>query len=118
MPNNVPVAATPSAAGPSSPSVGNRDVFLSLSSALTGFSPTELQGTGNAEPLLDFLWSLLGGEICGELLTIAAAALVHVDESERDQAIRTTLWMSPKHGPIVQNVSNTLLRPTAFSPMR
>jgi hypothetical protein len=97
-----PVAATPSAAGPSSPSVGDREVFLTLSSALTGFSPIELQGTGNPEPLLDFLWKIIGPEICTELLTVAAAALANSDESERDQAIHTTLWTSPKLGPIVQ----------------
>jgi hypothetical protein len=97
-----PVAAPPSAAGPSTPTAGDREVFLTLSSVLTGFSPLELRGTGNAEPLLDFLWTLLGPDICGELLTSAAAALAPIDEAERERAIRATLWTSPKLGPVVQ----------------
>jgi len=95
----------PGAASPlpdRAPGAVDRDVFLRLSSALTGFSPIELQGTGNSGPFLDHLWRIVGPEICGEILTAAAGALANMDDSTREQAIRATLWTSPKLGPVVQ----------------
>lgn len=78
----------------------DRDTFLQFSAVLTGYTATDLEGTGLVSPFLDALNNILGADIAGELLQAASTALGSADQ---DAAIQE-LWHSPKLGPVVQNL--------------
>jgi hypothetical protein len=84
------------------PAPRDRASFVALSSALTGFAPIDLEGTGNIDTHLAFVWNVIGPAICTELLKAAQVALSHADETDRHQAITTTIWNSPRIGPVAQ----------------
>jgi hypothetical protein len=87
---------------PAQPTAAERETFVALSSALTGFAPIELEGTGNIAGHLALLWTVIGPDICRKLLTTARMALAQDDEQARTQAIETTIWNAPDIGPVAQ----------------
>jgi len=94
----------PAPAPAPAPTAADRGAFVALSSALTGFTPIELEGTGNIDTHLTQLWTIIGPEICRELFASARLALAQDDAADREAAIKATIWASPKLGPVVQSL--------------
>lgn len=82
------------------------DGFLSLSSALTGYSRFRLVGTGQAGPYLTTTRRVVGDEILAELLTTFAAIHDHAAGNEQalDRGLRARILSDDKLGPIARSV--------------
>ena len=75
-------------------------VFLALSSELTGFSVFDLRGTGEADAYLATVSAVVGAEVLGELLD-AHGELVGTGD-ERARQIRSRILGDPKLGPVAR----------------
>ncbi len=75
--------------------------FVAFSSALTGFSEIELQGTGVAPLHWNALVQKVGAAIAGQVMDGACHALAQPDPVA---AIQNGIWKDPKLGPVVQNL--------------
>ena len=73
--------------------------FIDLSSALTGFSPLQLAGTGVAENYLGVLDSILAPDIFRELLAQAAV----LSNEPGDEAVSRFLG-DDRFGPVLRNI--------------
>jgi hypothetical protein len=81
--------------------------FLELSVVLTGFQKVDLQGTGLVEAYCSEVTAIVGEEITGELLTLAASIIKRYggDESALETAIRMDILASRKLGPVARNIT-------------
>jgi hypothetical protein len=79
------------------------DDFLSLSSALTGFSVAQLQGTGMAATYLDELVGVVGDEWSLALLREGCLALRWRDDVE--EQLRLRVMDDADLGPLARNVT-------------
>ncbi len=76
--------------------------FLQLSVHLTGFSETELLGSGQAQPFLDEITSIAGERAAGQLLGVAGRILEQ--GGDPNQAIQVEIMKDPYLGPLARNV--------------
>lgn len=78
--------------------------FAALSSALTGFVPVDLEGTG----MLPVFWDLLetqAGEANAEaLVTAFDVDVAGMSEAELTAAIRARIMSDPRLGPLARNL--------------
>jgi hypothetical protein len=91
----------PQVTAPTFPTAADRATFLALSALLTGFSETDLEGTGVVDTALNSTVLRVGKQIAGEMLAGARAALQQPDPTA---AVQSGIWASPKYGPVVQNL--------------
>ena len=84
-----------------------RGRFLALSSALTGYTPAELEATGQVQRYYDTLTQILGGALVGELLSAWDAVLL--EASGREDAVlaglRSAVLPDPRLGPVARNLA-------------
>ena len=81
--------------------------FLDLSAILTGFQKVDLQGTGLVQDYCNKVTTIIGEQIIGELLVLAASIIKRYrgDESALEMAIRRDLLVSTKLGPVARNIT-------------
>ena len=81
------------------------DSFLQLSAEITGYSATDLLGTGLAEVYFDTLKDIVGESNCKELFAKSDKIWkAHESEDQKEQAIRYELISHPKFGPVLRSL--------------
>lgn len=81
------------------------EAFLRLSAEVTGYSRTDLLGTGVGHLYLETFSEIVGDDILNELLTRSNQIWKsHKDEAKKEEAIRHTLLSNDKFGPLVRNL--------------
>ncbi|MDQ3740284.1 MAG: hypothetical protein M3320_06045 [Actinomycetota bacterium] len=80
---------------------GERSAFLSLSAALTGFEPVELEGTGVADLYLDWLRAQSPDGTARLLEAWAAIERDHAPDG-REAALRGQVMADPVLGPLAR----------------
>lgn len=84
----------------------NSAAFLDLCHDLTGFSPFELQGTGNADTYLAHVTERAGAAVVADLLAAHAKARAAAgnDPAELQRQIRLGLLSDGRLGPVARNL--------------
>lgn len=81
------------------------DSFLQLSAEITGYSETDLLGTGLADSYFKTFTEIVEDSICKDLWTRSNKIWKkHESEEEKEEAIRKEMLSDPKFGPIVRNM--------------
>lgn len=82
------------------------EAFLALSSALTGYTPFRLKGTGQAEPYLSTLTEIVGETTVDELLEAyrGVAEAAGTSETARDRGLRLRILSDEKLGPVTRRL--------------
>ena len=81
------------------------DSFLQLSAEMTGYSTTDLLGTGVAHEYFNTFKDIVSESIRHELWDISNKIWkTHKDESKKEEAIRIELLSDVKYGPLVRNI--------------
>ncbi len=81
------------------------DNFVALSSALTGFTPFRLRGTGQAELYMNTVQDIVGAETMDALLTTWRAGHDAAgDEGAQERALRRDILSDPKLGPVARRI--------------
>jgi len=80
--------------------------FLNLSSALTGYNPTELQATGMCETYYASMTSILGGTSVGQLLLTWEGLEEHAggDAEAVEALLKDKIMADPMLGPMAVNL--------------
>jgi hypothetical protein len=82
------------------------ETFLALSTTVTGFSPYELRGTGQAESYLETLDRLVGKQIVNEALAAFAdvAREAGTESAALARGLRRHVFSDEKLGPVVRRL--------------
>jgi len=81
------------------------DAFLKLSAEMTGYSETDLLGTGLADSYYETFTEIVDESICLDLWrTSNKIWKKNTSEEEKEAAIRRDLLSDPKFGPIVRSL--------------
>lgn len=79
--------------------------FLRLSAEITGYSETDLQGTGLARDYFCTFTKIIGELICKELWKRADSIWnKNYPEDEKEKAMRYELFSHPKFGPVLRSL--------------
>ena len=79
--------------------------FLNLSAEVTGYTSTDLLGTGVAWDYFDTFTKIVGEDICFDLWKVSETIIhKHADADKKEEAIRLKLLSSDKFGPLVRNL--------------
>jgi hypothetical protein len=81
-----------------------RAVFLGLSAELTGYSETDLEGTGNVDTFHALLEAQTGSKVMALFYAAGAAVLRHTSEAARAEAMRIDVLPSPTVWPMCQSL--------------
>jgi len=81
------------------------DSFLQLSAEMTGYTNTDLMGTGEAYCYYEKFTEIIDDSICQELWTKSNKIWkAHKSESKKEEAIRKELLSHPKYGPLLRSL--------------
>jgi hypothetical protein len=78
--------------------------FLQLSAEVTGYSPTDLEGTGLVDEYLALLQGELGAEVMGDLDKATRHVLSHRRAEARARAMQLQILASPVLWPVVAGI--------------
>ena len=81
-----------------------RAVFLGISVELTGYSETDLEGTGNVDSFHALIEAQTGSKAMALFYDAAVAVLRHASEAARVEAVRVALTPSPTVWPMCQSL--------------
>jgi hypothetical protein len=81
-----------------------RAIFLAFSAELTGYSETDLEGTGNVDGFLALLEQQTGPKPLALFYDTAVAVLRHESEAARAEAMRIDVLPSPTVWPMCQSL--------------
>lgn len=81
-----------------------RAVFLAFSAELTGYSETDLEGTGNVDSFLDLLEQQTGKKPMARFHDAALAVVRHESAHARTEAMRIDVLPSPTVWPMCQSL--------------
>jgi hypothetical protein len=84
-----------------------KDLFLSLSSALTGFTMEELHGTGMLDTYYTKFTDIVDSVICARLWDTWYQVVIDAAPHGRqrlDELIRARIYNSPEYGPLARNI--------------
>ncbi len=76
--------------------------FLALSTALTGFTPVELRGTGQAELYLATACDMAGTPAVADTLAAFTGCDIDHDTAALDRHLRHCILSDPRHGPFAR----------------
>lgn len=82
------------------------DRFITLSAALTGFTRSDLLGTGVGGQYYGLVFDIAGADICGELFS-AFESIARRNRAGSDgynDAIGARILQNPKIGPVARNI--------------
>ena len=82
----------------------NTELFLQLSETLTGFSRSELQGSGSVEDYLALVHNTLGERLFERLITTWAGVASESDPDARAALLEARVLESDLLGPVARNI--------------
>ena len=81
------------------------DSFLQLSAEMTGYTTTDLLGTGVAYLYYKTFTEIVDDAICQELWTKSNKIWkAHTSDAKKEEAIRNELLSHPKYGPLLRSL--------------